>query len=242
MSNDSLLEKLKKSNPEGAYRAVGRVKDAHGLKGELWVVLFAGQADWLDSLKETGGFLLASDEGVSSEEDLKNGVGPFSLKGARVHKNGLILQSPDIADRTAAEKLKGKFLIIPDSYLESDEGEEFYLSEVEGFRVFEGEKLLGVVTGFSSNVAQDLLVVSLENGARPGVKKGSEIEIPFVEAIVVGVAGEEEKIEVSLPEGLIEVQLGLDQADDEDEIESDEAEIFGDDDDDEFEAEEKNRK
>lgn len=242
MSNDSLLEKLKKSNPEGAYRAVGRVKDAHGLKGELWVVLFAGQADWLDSLKETGGFLLASDEGVSSEEDLKNGVGSFSLKGARVHKNGLILQSPDIADRTAAEKLKGKFLIIPDSYLESDEGEEFYLSEVEGFRVFEGEKLLGVVTGFSSNVAQDLLVVSLEYGARPGVKKGSEIEIPFVEAIVVGVAGEEEKIEVSLPEGLIEVQLGLDQADDEDEIESDEAEIFGDDDDDEFEAEEKNRK
>jgi 16S rRNA processing protein RimM len=238
MPNDSLIEKLKKSNPEGAYRAVGRVKDAHGLKGEIWVVLFAGLADWLDSLRQTGGFLLASDEGVSSEEDLKTGVSSFSLKAARVHKNGLILQSPDIADRTSAEKLKGKFLIIPDNYLESDEGEEFYLSEVEGFRVFEGEQLLGIVTGFSSNVAQDLLVVSLESSARPGVKKGSEIEIPFVEAIVVGVSGEEQKLEVSLPEGLIEVQLGLDQSEDEAETEPEESDVFGDDD--EFESEEKN--
>ena len=210
MSNESLLEKLKTLNPDGGYRAVGRVKDAHGLKGEIWVVLFAGHADWLEELRETGGFLLAASEDVTSEEELKAGSTEYALKGAKPHKNGLILQSPDITDRTAAEKLRGKFLIIPDSYLESDEGEEFFLSEVEGFKVVEGDKVLGKVVGFTSNVAQDLLIVSLEKEARPGVKKGDEIDIPFVEAIVVGVDAESEKLEVELPPGLIEVQLGLD--------------------------------
>lgn len=211
MAQVSLVEKLKAMNPGGAYRAVGRVKDAHGLKGEIWVVLFAGHADWLEELRETGGFLLSGSEEVTSEDDLQNDVTEFTLKGAKPHKNGIILQSPQLTDRTAAEKLRGKFLIIPDSYLEADAGEEFYLSEVEGFQVLEGETAIGKVVGFTSNVAQDLLIVSLANDARPGVKEGDKIDIPFVEAIVVGVDAEAESLEVELPPGLIEVQLGLDR-------------------------------
>lgn len=239
MSNEPLLEKLKAMNPEGGYRTVGRVKDAHGLKGEIWVVLFAGHADWLEELRETGGFLLAATEDVSSEDDLKGAVTEYALKGAKPHKNGIILQSPDLADRTAAEKLRGKFLVIPDCYLESDEGEEFYLSEVEGFKIVEGDKALGQVVGFTSNVAQDLLIVSLEKDARPGVKSGDEIEIPFVEAIVVGVDAESESLEVELPPGLIEVQLGLDRDEpgdtESEDVESEDAEsaedeMFGDED------------
>lgn len=241
MSNVSIFEKLKVMNPEGGYRAVGRVKDAHGLKGEIWVVLFAGHADWLEDLSETGGFLLAEKEDVASEEDLKNGVSEYLLKGAKPHKNGIILQSPNLTDRTAAEKLRGKFLIIPDSYLEADEGEEFYLSEVEGFKVLEGGKEIGRIVGFTSNIAQDLLIVSLQKDARPGVKNGDQIDIPFVEAIVVGVDPEAESLDVELPPGMIEVQLGLDrdeseepssdeEASDEEELKENADNIFGDDD------------
>jgi 16S rRNA processing protein RimM len=211
MAEKSYFERVKSSNPKGKFRSVGRVKDAHGLKGEVWVVLFAGQADWIEALKGTASFLLGSNEDATDESDFLGESLSFSLKGVRPHKNGLILQSQDIPDRTTAEKLKGKFLFIPESYLEAESGEEYYLSEIEGYRVFEKEKLLGIVAGFSSNVAQDLIVVKLEEDVRSGVQSGSVIEIPFVDAIVIDVDSKEEKLEVDLPLGLIEVQLGLDQ-------------------------------
>lgn len=211
------------------FRVVGRVKDAHGLKGEIWVVLFAGQADWLDDLKESGGFFLSKTEELPSQEP-KASLKPYKLKGARVHKNGLILQSTEILDRTAAEGLKGWFLAIPEDYLQSAEGESFYLSEIDGFQVNEEGEPIGTVIGFSSNNAQDLLIVELLKEARPGVKAGDKIEIPFVEALIVAVDSDEEKIEVDLPNGLIEVQLGLDT--DESESDEDQDEDDADEDDD----------
>jgi len=206
------------------FRIVGRVKDAHGLKGEIWVVLFAGQADWLKDMKETGGFFLSKTENLPTADaggDVKAKLHPYKLKGVRAHKNGLILQTPEIADRTAAEGFKGWFLAIPEEYLSSEEGESFYLSEIDGFEVQEEGQAIGTVIGFSSNNAQDLLIVELLKDARPGVKAGDKIEIPFVEALIEAVDSDEETIEVDLPNGLIEVQLGLDSKDSDDESDED---------------------
>lgn len=196
---------------EENYRVVGRVKDAHGLKGEIWVVLFAGVADWLDSMKDDGKYLLSKKESLQglSESDLAT----FPIKGARAHKNGVILQSTTVKDRTAAEGYKGHFLVIPEDYLVAEEGESYFLSEIEGYRVIENKREIGVITGFSSNVAQDLLQVTLVKGAREGVKAKDVIEIPFVEELVTDVDDDAKQIQVELPEGLIEVQLGLDKAD-----------------------------
>ena len=110
------------------FRAVGRVKDAHGLKGEIWVVLFAGQADWLEALRTDAAFSLSAVEDLSTktESDFQR----YPLKGVREHKNGLILQSASIVDRTAAEKLKGQFLVIPEDYLIGEEGEDYFLTEL----------------------------------------------------------------------------------------------------------------
>ncbi len=214
------------------FRIVGRVKDAHGLKGEIWVVLFAGQGDWLKDLKETGGFFLSKSEQLPSES-AKAGLKPYKLKGVRPHKNGLILQTPEIADRTAAEGFKGWFLAIPEDYLSSSEGESFYLSEIDGFKVREEGQELGTVIGFSSNNAQDLLIVELNKDVRPGVKLGDKIEIPFVEALIEAVDSDAETIEVDLPNGLIEVQLGLDSKEDDSADDASEDEEFDDEDADE---------
>lgn len=192
----------------GAYRVVGRVKDAHGLKGEIWVVLFAGKADWLDAMKDEGLYRLSKKESLAglSESDLKE----FPIKGARAHKNGVILQSPLVKDRTAAEAFKGHFLTIPSNFLISEEGDSYFLTEIEGFRVLEDKREIGTITGFSHNGAQDLLIVSLVKGAREGVNAKDEIEIPFVEELVPDIDEEAKVIHVELPNGLIEVQLGLD--------------------------------
>lgn len=208
------------------YRVVGRVKDAHGLKGELWIVLFAGQADWLESMEDEGVFRLSKKESLAglSDSDLQS----FPIKNVREHKNGIIAMSPSIKDRTAAEGFKGHFLAIPNDYLVAEEGESYFLSEIEGFRVLEEKREIGTIVGFSHNGAQDLLIVSLVKGARDGVKAKDQIEIPFVEELVVEVDEEGKSIHVDLPNGLIEVQLGLDKADDSND-ESDDAEDDSDD-------------
>ena len=183
-----------------SHRVVGRVKDAHGLKGELWVVLFSGQCDWLDSLKSSGAFELrpkeASDEGVHR----------FSLKGARRHKNGVILQSPDLRDRTQAEAWRGHFLQIPESFLVANEGENYFLAEVEGYDVHhaDGDRI-GPIVGFSTNGVQDLLQIRL-----PG---GEIVDIPFVDDFVAKIDADSRRILMKLPPGLIEAQLSQEASD-----------------------------
>ncbi|MBL7686637.1 MAG: hypothetical protein JNJ49_01295, partial [Bdellovibrionaceae bacterium] len=57
---------------------------------------------------------------------------------------------------------------------------------------------------------QDLLVVELKAGVRPGVKAGDRIEIPFVESYVDELDYDEARLTMTIPDQLIEVQLGLD--------------------------------
>ncbi len=183
-----------------SHRVVGRVKDAHGLKGELWVVLFSGQCDWLDALKASGEFELRPSE--TSAEGTKR----FTLKGARRHKNGVILHSHDLRDRTQAEAWRGHFLQIPESFLVSSEGEAYFLAEIEGFDVFHarGERI-GPIVGFSSNGLQDLLQVRL-----PG---GELIDIPFVDDFVERIEADSRRVLMNLPPGLIEAQLSQEASD-----------------------------
>lgn len=184
-----------------SQRVVGRVKDAHGLKGELWVVLFSGQCDWLDALNASGEFQLRPQE--ASEE----GVRRFALKGARRHKNGVILQSPDLRDRTQAEAWRGHFLQIPESFLVAGEGETYFLAEIEGFEVWNAEpsSRIGPIVGFSTNGIQDLLQVRLSGG--------EVVEIPFVDEFVARIESQERRIFMKLPPGLFEAQLGNEASD-----------------------------
>ena len=104
-----------------------------------------------------------------------------------------------IEDRTAAEKIKGAMFSIPEELLESAEGDTIYLSEILSFSIVDSQGVaLGKITGFSSNVAQDLLVVEKVSGGMA--------EIPFVDHFIVDIDFENEKIQMNLPEGIWDLQ------------------------------------
>lgn len=170
------------------YIKVGKVKDAHGLKGELYVLIFAKEAPWIKQLKA---FRLVK-ESPSGENQILN----FSLKTAKPHRDGLIVVTGEIKDRTEAEALKGCAFEIPKKILVSRKGDTPYLIEIMGFEVFDQEQIIGVVQNFSSNTEQDLLVV--ESPIR-------FFEIPFVEAFIDSIDYENKKIFMKIPEGLLEL-------------------------------------
>lgn len=171
---------------------VGKVRDSHGLKGELFVVTNLDKAPpWLSQFTEFTLEFKAPNEEGKHESQLKK----FSVKKTRPHKKGFIVKSDEINDRNESDLYKGAVFYIAKNYLESAPGEEIYLKEVEGFKVYDNERLVGTITGFSTNNAQDLLIITGENG---------EVEVPFVKAFVIKIDSENKKIEMNLPEGLVE--------------------------------------
>jgi 16S rRNA processing protein RimM len=166
------------SNPD-IFKA-GWVRDAHGLKGELYIQLAAKKADWLDSFEE---FWLETRDGRKG----------FSVERAKPHKDGLIVKSDKIQDRTQAEALKGADFLIPTAYLDAAEGETIFLKQIEGFRLRNGENEMGVIVGFASNGAQDLLTVKTAT---------KEILVPFVADFIRQIDFDNRVVIMELPEGL----------------------------------------
>lgn len=173
---------------ESKYLAVGHVKDAQGIKGEIYVRLFAGQADWLDKLKDIR--LKNRDSGE---------IKTYQIAKIRRHKEGLVVLLNGILDRNQAETLKTYTFEIPEEFLKSKPGEAIYLFEILGFTVID-QRLgkIGEVKSFSSNGPQDLLEVETNQGEGHKV----EVLIPFIAAFIIKIDYEKRIINMNLPEGL----------------------------------------
>ncbi len=161
-----------------AWKNVGKIKDAHSLKGEVYVLVFSKDISWADHL-----------------ESAQVGEKIFPVQRWKPYKDGLLVKFEGVNDRTQAEAIKGQIFSISEELLESDEGDTIYLSEIQDFHIVDanGEEL-GQITGFSSNIAQDLLVVTK--------KSGGQAEIPFVDEFIVEIDFDAKKIEMDLPEGI----------------------------------------
>ena len=131
-----------------------------------------------------------------SSEGFRGEKTPFSLKSVRAVSKGLILTSPQIKDRTAAEKLINQFVYVNAEVFASQPGERIFLREILGFEVFDKGLCIGPITSFSSNGPQDLLIVQTQS---------LKVEIPFVDAFVQEIKFSEKQIHMRLPEGLLEL-------------------------------------
>ncbi len=170
------------SNSDLSLFHVGWVHSAHGIQGQVYIHLKAKTADWF---REGQSFYIGE---ISKQRD-------FKVMSARPHKHGLLVQLVGISDRNQAEALKKLEVWISKDQLVTTEAETPFLLELLGFEVcVEGESV-GVVSGFSSNGAQDLLEVQ-----RAGKVLGW---VPFVSPLVVEIDRKKRCIVMSLPEGLL---------------------------------------
>lgn len=168
------------------YKVVGVVKDAQGIKGEIFVRLFAGECDWLKQLTEV-------------RLKTANQTEVFQIERARPHKNGIVFKLQGCQDRNHAETFKGYEFEIPSFLLIAKVGEKPYLQEVLGFEVIDKNiGSVGVIQGFSTNGLQDLLLIP---------RQGKEIMVPFVAPFIEKMDFPNRQITMDLPEGLVEVSF-----------------------------------
>ncbi|AQQ15546.1 Ribosome maturation factor RimM [Corynebacterium glaucum] len=162
---------------------IGRVVKSHGIKGEVAVDLLTDEAE---SRFAVGEVLHGKQAG--KEQDL-------TIKTLRPHQKRLLVSFEEIPDRTAADSLRGmKFYASP---LERDEdSDEYYDHELIGLKVHLDGAETGEVTGVMDTPNRKILEVAYE---------GREVLIPFVMDIVPEVDLDEGYLEITPPEGLLDL-------------------------------------
>lgn len=116
------------------------------------------------------------------------------LKGLKIHGDGVVVLLDGIADRTAAEAMKGVLVGAPRDSLPATDEDEFYWGDLIGLEVVNSaDEKLGNVAGLIETGANDVL--------RVVGKDGTERLLPFVSAVVLAVEKEA---------GLIRVEWGSD--------------------------------
>jgi 16S rRNA processing protein RimM len=124
------------------------VAGAHGIKGELRLKLFS---DSIDSL--------------SRQERLYVGGAERRLLGIRDSGKTAVARFEGIADRSAAEALRGSLVEVDRSALPPLEEDEYYHSDLIGLPAFDAEgNKVGTIAAIENFGAGELLEVQLEGG------------------------------------------------------------------------------
>jgi 16S rRNA processing protein RimM len=175
-----------------------------GRKGEVLAELFTDFPERFDDQGRV--FLAAPSFSGNATEAREADVVAFWLPVGK-NQGRVVLQFAGIDTISDAETIAGLDVLIPREERLPLDDESVYISELVGCTVYDGETPVGVVEDVQFAMTADggrrlddaaplLAVTSVE---------GDEILIPFAKAFLVKVDTEAKRIEMRLPEGLIEV-------------------------------------
>ena len=157
---------------------VGRIADAWGIKGWFKVLPHSASPEALFSSKRW--YLLPPDRPMKASMPW-TGALLLKIKEAKDHSDSVVATSLDIADRNAAEALRGARVFVPRSSFPTAAQDEYYWVDLIGLDVFNREgEAMGRVKELLSTGPQTGLVLSYTDTQA----KEAERMIPFVAAFI----------------------------------------------------------
>ncbi len=167
---------------------LGRVRGAHGLRGQLRVQFFGDGPDNLARLPEVVLAPRADAPEVARHEVLRCSPG---------RRGEVRLALAGVKDRDAAEALRGLLVLGEPSHLEVLPPGDYYWYELVGCEVLdEGGRRLGRIRELWDTGAHDVLVVEREGGA--------DLLVPAVDEWLRRVDPEARQVVVRLLPGMLE--------------------------------------
>lgn len=162
-------------------QVVGHITGAYGIQGWVKIKPYSADAD----------ALLHARTWWIDKPDLHD----VDMLQAKPHSGEVVARLMGVADRNAAEALKGASVQIARSHFPALADGEFYWVDLIGLEVenLQGERI-GVVSDLMDNGAHPILRVSLPAVSEPG--KEQEQLIPFVDQFVKTVDQQAKKITV----------------------------------------------
>lgn len=161
---------------------VGKIINCHGVKGELVVLPLT---DSIRRFKKLKSALLEMPGGRYND---------VTVLTAREHKGNVLITLEGIDDRNVAERLKNVYLCVrPEQAVKPKDA--FFIFEIIGLDVYEGDKHYGKVINVLQNSSTDLYEVKGE---------GESFYLPALKSVVQSISLEEGRMEVIIPDGLLD--------------------------------------
>ena len=161
---------------------VGKIINCHGVKGELVVLPLT---DSIRRFKKLKSALLEMPGGRYND---------VTVLTAREHKGNVLITLEGINDRNAAERLKNVYLCVrPEQAVKPKDA--FFIFEIIGLDVYEGDKHYGKVINVLQNSSTDLYEVKGE---------GESFYLPALKSVVQSISLEEGRMEIIIPDGLLD--------------------------------------
>ena len=176
-----------------AFIIVGRIRKAHGIRGEVVVETITDEPD---ATFASGRRLYAG----TATGDLARDRAELHVATSRPFNEGLLVGFAEIPDRTAAEPWRGRYLLVPAEELPPPADDEIYQHDLLGMRVqlFGGEPL-GVVEELyelPQGLALDI--------RRDPPRERETVMLNYDERTIASVDQTTRTIVVTPPEGLVE--------------------------------------
>ncbi len=165
------------------FLAIGTIANTHGVRGELKVLPLTSDVGRFDYLKFVNVM-----EGDNPKE--------YRVESTRLHKQFILMKLSGVDTMDKAEALKGRELLVERKFARPLEEDEFFICDLIGLSVYEGDKLLGKLTEVLETGSNDVYIVSDEDK--------NEILLPALKSVVTKVDLEEGRMEVIIPEGLLD--------------------------------------
>lgn len=164
-----------------------------GRHGEIVADLLTDFPDRFASRRRL--YLLASESDIMPAREV-------ALEWHWLHKGRVVLKFSGVDSITEAEALRGLFVAIPASERAPLSDDSVYVSELVGCEVVDvasSDAAIGVVKDLDRDAG--LLVVQ--------PRKGGEVLIPFAKAYLVRIDPSTKRIEMRLPEGLLDINAPM---------------------------------
>lgn len=143
---------------------VGQVGGAFGVRGEVKITAFTGDAMALLSYSP----LLRADGSVG-----------LTLTGARPDKKGIVARAKEIATKEQADALRGLKLHVPRDRLPEPDEDEFYLTDLVNLQVRDASgEVLGKVKSVQNFGAGDILEIAPATGGQTWYLPFSKAAVP----------------------------------------------------------------
>ncbi len=163
------------------YFEIGHIDNTHGLKGEMKVRNYSNNQKRFEELKN----ILV---------DVKGDYIEYAIENVRYQKDIVLLKLKGIDDIEQAEKLKGLSIYIKREDAQKLNDDEYYIADLLGSEVYEGDQLIGILDDIFTAGAADVYVIK---------RKGKDdLLLPSLASIILETDVENKKIKVAIPEGL----------------------------------------
>jgi 16S rRNA processing protein RimM len=172
---------------------VGRVRNAHGIRGEVVVESLTSEPDARFAVGRR--LLGGTAKGELSPPDTP-GPHTLTIRRSKPFKGGWILRLEELADRNAADLWRGRYLLVPSEEIEPPASDEVYFHDLVGLRVERSDgDALGRVEALHEMPQGLVLEVSTKVGT---------LMLPYRPEVVTTVDLGRRAVVVQVPEGLMD--------------------------------------